>query len=95
MPDILPNSLQQWRKLREEGFVAEAGLQDDLQVECLTSWWQNKAADADLISVLRGRSLQPQDALNEVLQNSLITDSIGAIHLKRQASCASNTCLYF
>ena len=58
-------------------------MQDDLQVECLNSWWQNKAADANLTAVLRGRSLQPEDGLQDVLQDCVVIDGVGKVHLKR------------
>lgn len=75
--------LQRWAELEAKGYVAEAGLEEDLQVDCLESWWRNKAADLKLVAALQGRHLQPEESLQDAMQDCITRDSDGRVHLKR------------
>lgn len=76
--------MQRWEDMEARGFVMEAGLDEDVSVACLKGWCAAAAADLELAEALEGRSLGPDERLNEVLASSVRQDGPdGAWQLNR------------
>lgn len=66
--------------------MAQAGLEGDLQAECLNTWMRNSAADLALVAGLRGRILGKEESLQDTLAKSIFKEPGSTrIHLTRSA----------
>lgn len=75
--------MQRWSELGNKHLVRDASLEGDVQVECLKSWACNMDADLQMASALLGREMEPEESLQETLQECIHKDGSSTAHLNR------------